>query len=153
MPAFPTVDVTCDQKLRTIPLARSENAGESAVAADEVPHDVVEAILKAGDCRLFVPGVVVSLPRQQLWKVWTDPSKGAEAPKVIQARVLEGKLHDPFGGAVHLPRPGRRVLRQDQAGRCYATEGEARRDGCRRSRREDAGHLQSSRARTSLISS
>jgi micrococcal nuclease len=89
MPAFPSIDVTCDRKLRTIPLTRSQASEDAAVATYEVPHDISGWILKAGECRLFVPGVVVGLPRQHLWKAWAGPAKGTRAPKVISAQVLD----------------------------------------------------------------
>jgi endonuclease YncB( thermonuclease family) len=59
------------------------------VATCEVPQDIAEAILRANECRPLVPGVIVSLLRQQLWKGWADSSKGAEASKVVPARFLE----------------------------------------------------------------
>jgi micrococcal nuclease len=87
--AMPTIDITCDRKLRTIPLTRSDDQGNRFVALYEVPQDAVEAMLNAFDCRLFLQGVEIVLPRQQLWAAWSDPSKGKEAPRVLLARVLE----------------------------------------------------------------
>jgi micrococcal nuclease len=87
--AMPTIDITCDRKLRIIPLTRSDDQGNRFVGLYEVPQDAVEAMLKAFDCRLFLPGVEIVLPRQQLWAAWSDPSKGKEVHRVLLARVLE----------------------------------------------------------------
>jgi endonuclease YncB( thermonuclease family) len=53
--------------------------------AIRVPQDIAETMLQAVECRLFLPGQEIALARQQLWAAWT----GAEAPRVLLARVLD----------------------------------------------------------------
>jgi len=82
--AYPTIDITCDGKRRTIPATESRTVATYAVA-----QDTAETMLKAIECRLLVPGREIPLTRQQLWRAWASPAKSTEAPKVLQARVLE----------------------------------------------------------------
>ncbi len=89
MPAYPTVDVTCDGKRRTIPLTRSEIAGPTIVATYEVPLDIAEGMLKTAQCRLLIPGHTIALPRRQLEAAWANGPKGSGAPKVLLAGVVE----------------------------------------------------------------
>jgi len=74
--AYPTVDVTCDGKRWTLPLARSEFAKNRTTATYAVPEDRAERMLKAVECRLLIPGQDIALARQQL-RVWASPSQGA----------------------------------------------------------------------------
>jgi len=82
--AYPTIDITCDGKRWTIPATESRT-----VATYAVPQDTAETMLNAVECRLLIPGREITLPRQQLWAAWSSPSKGAGAPRILQARVLE----------------------------------------------------------------
>src|SRR5437870_2013338 len=105
-------------------------------------------MLKAVECRLFIPGQKITLARQELWAAWAGPSRGAQAPKVLPEAVtpppvaqadrpksggrpgvppesawtcpapqpIKGNFTTSLRRAVHLPRAGRAVLRQNEAG-------------------------------------
>jgi endonuclease YncB( thermonuclease family) len=88
-PAYPTVDITCDGKRRTVPLTASGVADSRTVAAYAVADSIAEATLQAVECRLLIPGQEIALPRQQLWAAWASPAKSTEAPKVFQGQVVE----------------------------------------------------------------
>jgi hypothetical protein len=164
MAVYPTADITCDWKRRTIPLTRSERAGDRIVAIDAVPQDVSGWMLQAVECRLLLPGQKIALARHQLQAAWPSSSKSAEAPKVTTTpppvaqpdrQRAEGRPGVPPESAWTCPAPqpikgnfttssGERCIYHVPGGqfydktkpeRCYATEEAARQDGCRRSRR------------------
>src|SRR5262245_11912473 len=86
---FPTIDITCDGKRRTFPMAGSaDTSGTRTVAVYEVGRDEVHTMLGAVTCRLFLPGHDVELARDQRWAAWADASKGAAAPRVLSAKVV-----------------------------------------------------------------
>ncbi|OLB69251.1 MAG: hypothetical protein AUH96_06150 [Nitrospirae bacterium 13_2_20CM_2_61_4] len=87
MPAYPTIDVTCDGNRRAIPLIGSQAVGNRTVATYVVPQDIAEGMLKAVKCRLFFPGQKITLARQELWAAWASPSMGTQAPKVLPETV------------------------------------------------------------------
>ena len=75
MLVYPTADITCDWKRRTIPLTRSERAGDRIVAIYAVPQDTAETMLNAVECRLFIPRQKIALARQQLLAAWRGSSR------------------------------------------------------------------------------
>src|SRR4029450_5220208 len=81
MPVFPTADVTCDGNKRTIPLTRSDSVGDKIVATYAVPPRIAEAMLKAVECRLLIPGQEIALPRKQILAGWPSPPKSVEPVK------------------------------------------------------------------------
>ena len=164
MPVYPTADITCDWKRRTIPLTRSERAGDRIVAIYAVPQDVSGWMLQAVECHLLLPGKKIALARHQLQAAWPSSSKSAEAPKVTTTpppvaqpdrQRAEGRPGVPPESAWTCPAPqpikgnfttysGERCIYHVPGGqfygktkpeRCYATETEVRQDGCRRARR------------------
>jgi hypothetical protein len=164
MPVYPTADITCDGKRLTIPLTHSERAADRIVATYAVSQNTAETMLQAVECRLFIPGQRIALTRQRLRTAWPTSSKSAEAPKVTTTpppvaqpdrQLAEGRPGVPpeSAGACPAPQPikgnfttysGERCIYHMPGGqfydrtkpeRCYASEGEARQDGCRRSRR------------------
>ena len=60
MAVYPTIDVTCDLKRRTIVLTRPESTLDRIVATYVGPQDIAEGMLKAVECRLFIPGQKMS---------------------------------------------------------------------------------------------
>ena len=70
-PVFPTADVNCDGNRRTITLTSSSNVGDRTVATYAVPPKVSEAMLKAAECRLMVPGREIAVARQQIRGAWS----------------------------------------------------------------------------------
>jgi micrococcal nuclease len=89
LPEFPTIDVVCDGKLRTFPLTRSERTTEGIAGVYAADEAAVEAMLRAAECRLFVPGHEVRISRQQFWTEWAAPHGRAEAPRVVVGRVVD----------------------------------------------------------------
>jgi micrococcal nuclease len=87
LPTLPTVDVLCDTRRRTIPLARSDTARELHVGLYEVPPDLAHAMLNSIDCRLLLTGAPIPVPRELLWSVWGDAGKGKPAPPIIEGQV------------------------------------------------------------------
>ena len=74
-PVYPTADVTCDGNRRTITLTRSNRVGDRTVATYAVPPKVSEGMLKAGECRLLLPGREIVLARQQIRTAWSALAK------------------------------------------------------------------------------
>jgi micrococcal nuclease len=81
---YPTIDLSCDGKRWTVTLTRSEDG-----AVYQLSRDRVEQMLNAIDCRVFLPNVEVSLPREQLWGAWAGPAHGPGAPTVIVGQVVD----------------------------------------------------------------
>lgn len=102
LPAFPTIDIRCDGKARTLPLSRSDEFGNTTTSLYDVPGDAVEAILRASECRIFLPGHIVTVPRSARWSAWADSTKGATPPREFVARVAEiidgGTIKIELGG-------------------------------------------------------
>jgi hypothetical protein len=164
MPVFPTADVTCDGSRQTIPLTRSDSVGDKIVATYAVPPKISEAMLKAVECRLLIPGQELALSRQQILAAWPSLPKSVEAvkettsPPPIAQAVAQRSGERPgvppeSSWTCPIPQPikgnfttysGERCIYHMMGGqfygktkpeRCYATELEARSDECRRSRR------------------
>lgn len=164
MLVYPTADITCDWKRRTIPLTRSERAGDRIVAIYAVPQDTAETMLNAVECRLFIPRQKIALARQQLLAAWRGSSTSVEAPKgtttpppVAQAdrqraearpgvppesawtcpssHPIKGNFTTSSGERCISHLPGGQFYGKTKPERCYAIAEEARRDGCRPSRR------------------
>lgn len=164
MPVFPTADVTCDGSRQMIPLSRSDSVGDKIVATYAVPPKISEAMLKAVECRLLIPGQEIALSRQQIHAAWPSLPKSVEAVKattpprpITQAvrqsagerpgvppesawtcpasQPIKGNF-TPYSGerCIH-HMPGGAFYGKTKPERCYATETEAMQDGCRRSRR------------------
>jgi len=70
-PAYPTVDITCDGKKRTLTLTRSEFIKNRTTAIYGVPEDHAGRMLKAVECRLLTPGKDIAISRQQL-RMWAS---------------------------------------------------------------------------------
>jgi micrococcal nuclease len=83
LPAYPTIDVMCDGRRRTLALTRPE---EQAYA---VSAELVTVMLDAIECRLFLPDHDIALARQQLWTAWASPTRGADAPAVLLGQVVD----------------------------------------------------------------
>jgi len=81
---YPTVDIACDGRRWTLAQTRSEDG-----AVYEVARAIVEPMLNAVECRLFLPDQELALTRQQLWAAWAGPARGAEAPQVLVGQVVE----------------------------------------------------------------
>jgi hypothetical protein len=164
MPVFPTADVTCDGNKRTIPLTRSDSVGDKIVATYAVPPTIAEAMLKAVECRLLIPGQEIALPRKQILAAWPSPPKSVEPvkettpPRPIAQAVGQSSGERPgvppeSSWTCPAPQPikgnfttysGERCIYHALGGsfygktkpeRCYATEAEAQQDGCRKSKR------------------
>ena len=81
---YPTVDIACDGKRWTMPLTRSQDG-----AVYEVSRTIVEPMLNAIECRLFLPDQEIVLVRQQLWAAWASPARGPGAPQMLVGQVVE----------------------------------------------------------------
>jgi len=81
---YPTVDIACDGRRWTLAQTRSEDG-----AVYEVARAIVEPMLNAVECRLFLPDQELALTRQKLWAAWAGPARGAEAPQVLVGQVVE----------------------------------------------------------------
>lgn len=83
LPAYPTIDVMCDGRRRTLALTRPEEQ------AYEVSAEIVALMLDAIECRLFIPDHDMTLARQQLWTAWASAARGADAPPVLLGQVVD----------------------------------------------------------------
>jgi micrococcal nuclease len=83
LPAYPTIDVMCDGKRRTLALTRPEEQ------AYEVSAEIVTVMLDAIECRLFIPDHDITLARRQLWTAWASAARGADAPPVLLGQVVD----------------------------------------------------------------
>ncbi len=83
LPPYPTIDVMCDGKRRTLALTRPEDL------AYEVSAEVVTVMLDAIECRLFIPDRDITLARQHLWTAWASAARGADAPSVLLGQVVD----------------------------------------------------------------
>ena len=164
MPVFPTADVTCDGNRRMIPLTRSNSVGGKIVATYTVPPKLAEAMLKAVECRILIPGQEIALSRKQTLAAWPSLPKSVEAvketapPRPIAQAVGQSTVERPgvppeSSWTCPAPQPikgnfttysGERCIYHALGGsfygktkpeRCYATEAEAQQDGCRKSKR------------------
>ena len=78
----------CGSKMWT--LARSDviQTQEHTHAFFGVEKEVAEVALTWLDCRLVLVGVQIPIPRDLLWTVWADPSKGKTAPRLLAGQVV-----------------------------------------------------------------
>ena len=83
LPAYPTIDVMCDGKRRTLALTRAEDQ------AYAVSAEIVTVMLEAIECRLFIPDQDITLARQQLWTAWASLTHGADAPQILLGQVVD----------------------------------------------------------------
>jgi len=83
LPAYPTIDVMCDGRRRTLALTRPDDQ------AYEVSAEIVTMMLDAIECRLFVPDHDIALARQQLWTAWATAARNADAPQVLLGQVVD----------------------------------------------------------------
>lgn len=81
---YPTIDVACDGQRWTMPLRRSQDGGTY-----DVPGKIVEVMLNAIECRLFLPDQELVLARQQLWTAWAGPARSGAAPQILIGQVIE----------------------------------------------------------------
>ena len=84
-PVYPTVDIACDGIRWTMPLTRSEDGAIYAIS-----RNLVETMLNAVECRLFLPDQEITLTRTQLWAVWgSAATRAAGAPQILVGQVVE----------------------------------------------------------------
>lgn len=143
-PTYPTVDVTCDGKRRAITLTRSELAGKSVLGIYEVPETTAKSMLGALECRLLLPDQQINLPAQLLRAAWAIAPKDASARAGIhpldgwrcpRAQPIKGNFTTYSGEPCIYHVPGGQLYVKTKPETCYATEADARQDGCRRSKR------------------
>ena len=83
-PVYPTVDIACDGTRWTMPLTRSEDGAIYAIS-----RNLVETMLNAVECRLFLPDQEITLTRTQLWAAWGSATRAAGAPQILVGQVVE----------------------------------------------------------------
>jgi len=84
LPAYPTIDVMCDGKRRTLALTKPDDQ------AYEVSAEIVRVMLDAIECRLFIPDHDITLARQQLWTAWASAARdGGDAPQILLGQVMD----------------------------------------------------------------
>ena len=74
-PVYPSADVTCDGNRRTLILTRSSQVAHTIVATYVVPPKISDAMMKAMECRVLIPGRDIGLSRQQIRAAWSNASK------------------------------------------------------------------------------
>jgi hypothetical protein len=74
-PVYPSADVTCDGNRRTLMLTRSSQAGDKIVATYVVSPKISDAMIKAAECRVLLPGRDIGVSRQQIRAAWSSTLK------------------------------------------------------------------------------
>ena len=71
-PVYPSADVTCDGSRRTLVLTRSSQVADKTVATYVVPPKISDAMIKAAECRVLIPGRDIGVTRQQIRAAWSS---------------------------------------------------------------------------------
>jgi hypothetical protein len=74
-PVYPSADVTCDGSRRTLVLTRSSQVADKTVATYVVPPKISDAMIKAAECRVLIPGRDIGVTRQQIRAAWSSAPK------------------------------------------------------------------------------
>src|SRR5262245_14109431 len=74
-PVYPSADVTCDGSRRTLVLTRSSQVADKIVATYVVPPKISDAMIKAAECRVLIPGRDIGVSRQQIRAAWSSAPK------------------------------------------------------------------------------
>jgi hypothetical protein len=71
-PVYPSADVTCDGNRRTLMLTRSSQVADKIVATYVVSPKISDAMIKAAECRVLLPGRDIEISRQQIRAAWSS---------------------------------------------------------------------------------
>jgi hypothetical protein len=74
-PVYPSADVTCDGNRRTLMLTRSSQVADKIVATYVVSPKIADAMIKAAECRVLLPGRDIGVSRQQIRAAWPSTLK------------------------------------------------------------------------------
>lgn len=74
-PVYPSADVTCDGNRRTLVLTRSSQVADKIVATYAVSPKISDAMIKAAECRVLLPGRDIGVIRQQIRAAWSGALK------------------------------------------------------------------------------
>lgn len=74
-PVYPSADVSCDGSRRTLVLTRSSQVADKTVATYVVPPKISDAMIKAAECRVLIPGRDIGVSRQQIRAAWSSAPK------------------------------------------------------------------------------